>query len=230
MTIRLAPSILAADFAALGTAVAAAERGGADLIHLDIMDGHFVPNISIGPPVVAALHRVATVPLDVHLMIDDADRYIPAFAKAGASMISVHVEALPHLHRTIGLIHDLGLQAGVALNPATPVGSLAEIAADVDFVLVMTVNPGFGGQTFIARSTSKVRAVRALLDGAGNAAPIEVDGGIDRTTVAAIVEAGAEILVAGSAIFGAPDPAAAARDLKALAESAARSAAEGRAR
>lgn len=223
MTIRLAPSILAADFAALGTAIAAAERGGADLIHLDIMDGHFVPNISIGPPVVAALHRVATVPLDVHLMIDDADRYIPAFAKAGASMISVHVEALPHLHRTIGLIHDLGLQAGVVLNPATPVGSLAEIAADVDFVLVMTVNPGFGGQTFIPRSTSKVRAVRALLDGAGNPAPIEVDGGIDLTTVAAIVEAGAEILVAGSAIFGAPDPAAAARELKALAESAARS-------
>lgn len=230
MTIRLAPSILAADFAALGTAIAAAERGGADLIHLDIMDGHFVPNISIGPPVVAALHRVATVPLDVHLMIDDADRYIPAFAKAGASMISVHVEALPHLHRTIGLIHDLGLRAGVVLNPATPVGSLSEIAADVDFVLVMTVNPGFGGQTFIPRSTSKVRAVRALLDGAGNAAPIEVDGGIDMTTVAAIVEAGAEILVAGSAIFGAPDPAAAARELKALAESAARSVAEGRTR
>jgi ribulose-phosphate 3-epimerase len=230
MTIRLAPSMLAADFAALGDAVATAERGGADYIHLDIMDGHFVPNISIGPPVVAALRRVATVPLDVHLMIDDADRYIPAFAKAGASMISVHVEALPHLHRTIGLIHDLGLQAGVALNPATPVGSLAEIAADVDFVLVMTVNPGFGGQTFIPHSTSKVRSMRALLDSVGNAAPIEVDGGIDRETVGAIVEAGAEILVAGSAIFGAPDPVAAARGLKALAESAARSAGAGRGR
>ena len=217
MTIRLAPSMLAADFAALGDAVATAERGGADYIHLDIMDGHFVPNISIGPPVVAALRRVATVPLDVHLMIDDADRYIPAFANAGASMISVHVEALPHLHRTIGLIHDLGLQAGVALNPATPVGSLAEIAADVDFVLVMTVNPGFGGQTFIPHSTSKVRSMRALLDSVGNAAPIEVDGGIDMETVGAIVEAGAEILVAGSAIFGAPDPVAAARGLKALA-------------
>ena len=191
MTIRLAPSMLAADFAALGDAVATAERGGADYIHLDIMDGHFVPNISIGPPVVAALRRVATVPLDVHLMIDDADRYIPAFANAGASMISVHVEALPHLHRTIGLIHDLGLQAGVALNPATPVGSLAEIAADVDFVLVMTVNPGFGGQTFIPHSTSKVRSMRALLDSVGNAAPIEVDGGIDMETVGAIVEAGA---------------------------------------
>lgn len=230
MTIRLAPSMLAADFAALGDAVATAERGGADYIHLDIMDGHFVPNISIGPPVVAALRRVATVPLDVHLMIDDADRYIPAFAKAGASMISVHVEALPHLHRTIGLIHDLGLQAGVALNPATPVGSLAEIAADVDFVLVMTVNPGFGGQTFIPHSTSKVRSMRALLDSVGNAAPIEVDGGIDGETVGAIVEAGAEILVAGSAIFGAPDPVAAARGLKALAESAARSAGAGRGR
>ncbi len=230
MTIRLAPSMLAADFAALGDAVATAERGGADYIHLDIMDGHFVPNISIGPPVVAALRRVATVPLDVHLMIDDADRYIPAFANAGASMISVHVEALPHLHRTIGLIHDLGLQAGVALNPATPVGSLAEIAADVDFVLVMTVNPGFGGQTFIPHSTSKVRSMRALLDSVGNAAPIEVDGGIDMETVGAIVEAGAEILVAGSAIFGAPDPVAAARGLKALAESAARSADAGRGR
>ena len=222
MTIRLAPSVLAADFAALGAQIAAAERGGADLIHLDVMDGHFVPNISFGPPVVAAVKRVATVPLDVHLMIEDPDRYIPAFAQAGASMISVHVEALPHLHRTIGLIHEFGLQAGVVLNPATPAGSIEAIAADVDFVLVMTVDPGFGGQTFIPRSTSKVQAVRQVLDRAGSRAPIEVDGGIDRTTVADIVRAGAEILVAGSAVFGAPDPEAAARELKRLAEAAVR--------
>jgi len=221
MTVRLAPSVLAADFANLAAHVAAAERGGADLIHLDVMDGHFVPNISFGPPVVAAVKRVATVPLDVHLMIEDPDRYIPAFAQAGASMISVHVEAQPHLHRTIALIRGLGLQAGVVLNPATPASSLTDIAADVDFVLVMTVNPGFGGQTFIPRSTSKVRAVRDVLDRAGNRAPIEVDGGIDRTTVADIVRAGAEILVAGSAIFAAPDPEAAARELKRLAQAAA---------
>ena len=222
MNVRLAPSVLAADFTALGSAIAAVERGGADLIHLDIMDGHFVPNLSIGPPVVAAIYRVATVPLDVHLMIDDADRYIPAFAKAGASMISVHVEALPHLHRTIGMIHELGLQAGVVLNPSTPVATLSEIAADVDFVLVMTVNPGFGGQTFIPRSSSKVRTVRALLDSVGNRAPIEVDGGIDTRTVEEVVMAGAEILVAGSAVFGAPDPEQAARTLKAMAVAAAR--------
>ncbi len=221
MTIRLAPSILAADFANLGAQIAAAERGGADVIHMDVMDGHFVPNISFGPPVVAAVKKVATVPLDVHLMIDDADRYIPAFVEAGAGMISVHVEALPHLHRTIGLLHGLGVKAGVALNPSTPVGCLEEVATDVDFVLVMTVNPGFGGQTFIPRSASKVSAVRALLDAAGNPAPIEVDGGIDPRTVETIVTAGAEILVAGSAIFGAADPETAARQLKAQAQAAA---------
>jgi ribulose-phosphate 3-epimerase len=218
MSVRLAPSILAADFAALGAQVAAAERGGADLIHVDVMDGHFVPNITIGPPVVASLARVATVPLDVHLMIEHADQYVQAFVEAGAAMISVHVEALPHLHRTLALIRSLGARAGVALNPSTPVSSLSEVAGDVDFVLVMTVNPGFGGQTFIPRSTSKVAAVRELLDRAGNDAPIEVDGGIDATTVERIVEAGADILVAGSAVFRTPDPAGAARSLKALAQ------------
>jgi ribulose-phosphate 3-epimerase len=217
MSIQLAPSILAADFAALGAAIAAAERGGADVIHVDVMDGHFVPNITIGPPVVASLRRVATVPLDVHLMIEDADRYIPAFAAAGAARLSVHVEALPHLHRTLGLIHELGLRAGVALNPSTPVGSVSEVAGDVDFVLIMTVNPGFGGQTFIPRSTSKIRAMRDLLDRAGNPAPIEVDGGIDAGTIADVVIAGADILVAGSAVFGTPDPEAAVRALKAAA-------------
>jgi ribulose-phosphate 3-epimerase len=154
-------------------------------------------------------------------MIEDPDRFIPAFAEAGAALISVHVEVLPHLHRTIGLVKSLGLRAGVVLNPSTPVGSLEEVAADVDFVLVMTVNPGFGGQTFIPRSTSKIQAVRALLDEAGNAAPIEVDGGIDEHTLARVVAAGADWIVAGSAVFGSEDPEAATRRLKALALSAA---------
>ena len=217
MNVRLAPSILAADFAALGAAIAAAERGGGDLIHVDVMDGHFVPNLTVGPPVVRSIKRVARVPLDVHLMITDPDRYVAAFAEAGASMISVHAEVLPHLHRTIGFIKSLGVKAGVALNPSTPVVAIEEVAADLDFVLVMTVNPGFGGQTFIERSPSKVRAVRALLDRRGSPAPIEVDGGIELRTVGAVVEAGAEILVAGSAVFRALDPEAAARELKAAA-------------
>ncbi|MFN7916936.1 MAG: ribulose-phosphate 3-epimerase [Vicinamibacterales bacterium] len=221
MSVQIAPSILSADFAALGAAIARVERAGADLIHVDVMDGHFVPNITIGPPVVKSLKRVATRPLDVHLMISEPDRYIEAFAAAGADMLSVHVEVLPHLHRTVHAIKALGVKAGVVLNPSTPVGSLEEIAADVDFVLVMSVNPGFGGQTFIARSESKVAAVRALLDRAGNtAAPIEVDGGIDMKTAAGVVAAGARILVAGNAIFGTPDPEQATKDLKALANGA----------
>ncbi|HEX2442389.1 MAG TPA: ribulose-phosphate 3-epimerase [Vicinamibacterales bacterium] len=216
--IRIAPSILSADFAALGDAIRAVERGGADLIHVDVMDGHFVPNITIGPPVVRALKRIASVPLDVHLMIMDPDRYIGAFAEAGASMISVHVEVLPHLHRTITLIRSLGVKAGVVLNPSTPPGAISEIAADVDYVLVMSVNPGFGGQTFIPRSESKIRAVRTLLDQAGSRAPVEVDGGVDQTNAARLVSAGASILVAGNAIFGAGDPAAATRALREAAE------------
>ncbi|MCA1586775.1 MAG: ribulose-phosphate 3-epimerase [Acidobacteria bacterium] len=214
MTIRLAPSILAADFAALGRDIEAVERGGADLIHLDVMDGHFVPNLTIGPAVVKAVRRAAAVPLDVHLMIEDPDRYLDAFVEAGASMISVHVEVLPHLNRTIAAIRALGAQAGVVLNPSTPPTMLSEVAGEVDYVLVMSVNPGFGGQRFIARSVDKIRAVRALLDAAGNRAPVEVDGGIDLTTVAAVVEAGAEILVAGQAIFGSGDAAGAARAIK----------------
>ena len=221
MSVRIAPSILAADFAALGACVAAAERGGADLVHVDVMDGHFVPNITVGPPVVRALKRVARVPLDVHLMIEDPDRYIPAFVEAGAGLISVHVEVLPHLHRTLGLIRSLGAQAGAVLNPSTPVGCLEEVAADVDFVLLMTVNPGFGGQAFIPRSTSKVQAMRALLDEAGNPAPIEVDGGIDESNVARVVAAGADWIVAGSSVFGTDDAEAATRRLKALAVAAA---------
>jgi len=217
MSVLIAPSILSADFAALGDAIAAVVRGGADLIHVDIMDGHFVPNLTIGPPVVQSLKRVTTVPLDVHLMIEEPDRYIGAFAEAGAAMMSVHVEAVTHLHRTVHAIKALGVKAGVVLNPATPAFAIQELAADVDFVLVMSVNPGFGGQTFIPRSESKVRDVRALLDAAGNAALVEIDGGIDRHNVARVVAAGARIIVAGSAVFHTPDPERATRELKAAA-------------
>jgi len=223
--IRLAPSILSADFAALGRDVEAATRGGADQIHVDVMDGHFVPNITIGPPVVRALRKVTTLPLDVHLMIMEPDRYLDAFVDAGANLISVHVEVLPHLHRTIGQIKKLGAKAGVVLNPSTPVVAIEQVAGDVDFVLVMSVNPGFGGQVFIANTPAKIRAVRAVLDRAGNTqAPIEVDGGIDLTTVAGVVEAGADWLVAGNAIFGGGhDKAeAAARALKDAAVAAVR--------
>ena len=213
-SVRIAASILAADFARLGEEIAAAERGGADLIHVDIMDGHFVPNLTMGPPVVRSIARVTKVPLDVHLMIEDPDRYLEAFVKAGAAMVSVHAEVLPHLHRTLQFIKQLGARAGVAINPSTPVMALEEIAGDVDHVLVMSVNPGFGGQTFIPRSESKIQAVRALLDRQGNPAPIEVDGGIDSSNAARIVEAGATILVAGNAIFGAADAAQATRDLR----------------
>ena len=227
MSVRIAPSILSADFAALGSAVAAAEAGGADLIHVDVMDGHFVPNLTIGPPVVAALRRVATVPLDVHLMITDPDRYIDRFADAGAAAISVHVETTPHLHRTLGHIRSHGIRAGVVLNPATAVATLSEVAAELDFVLVMSVNPGFGGQTFIPGSNAKIARVRRLLDEAGNGAPIEVDGGVDCGNAARVVEAGADILVAGAAIFGTPDAAAAVRALRTAADAPASAPAAG---
>ena len=217
MSVLIAPSILSADFASLGAAIAAVERGGADLIHVDVMDGHFVPNITIGVPVVKSLRKIATIPLDVHLMIQEPDRYIDAFAEAGAAMMSVHVEVLPHLHRTVHAIKALGVKAGVVLNPSTPVASLSEIAGDVDYVLVMSVNPGFGGQTFIPRSESKVGEVRALLERAGNPAPVEIDGGIDQQNVARVVAAGASIIVAGSAVFHTPDPERATRELKAAA-------------
>ena len=222
--IRLAPSILAADFAHLGAAIDAVTRGGADQIHVDVMDGHFVPNITIGVPVVASLRKATQLPLDVHLMIEEPDRYIEAFIGAGANLVSVHVEVLPHLHRTITLIKKLGAKAGVVLNPSTPVTAIEEVAGDVDFVLVMSVNPGFGGQVFIPGSIRKIRNVRALLDRAGNRAPIEVDGGIDLTTVESVVGAGASWLVAGHAIFGGGKPEDAARALKdkAMATAAAR--------
>jgi len=217
MSVLVAASLLSADFTVLGQEIAATERGGADLLHVDIMDGHFVPNLSMGPPVVQAVRRVATVPLDVHLMLDNPDLYIDLFVKAGASRVTVHVEVLPHLHRTVQYIKSLGVMAGVAINPSTPVGALEEIARDVDQVLVMSVNPGFGGQTFIARSESKIRAVRALLDRAGNPAPVSVDGGVDHGNAARIVAAGAGILIAGSAIFAGGAAERATRDLRAVA-------------
>jgi ribulose-phosphate 3-epimerase len=218
--VQIAPSILSADFAALGRDIAAVERGGADLIHVDVMDGHFVPNITIGPPVVRAIKRVAARPLDVHLMIDNPDLYIDDFVSAGADMISVHVEVLPHLHRTIGYIRTLGKKAGAVLNPSTPVWALQEIAPDLDYVLVMSVNPGFGGQSFIPASLDKVRRVRDLLAATGSRAQIEIDGGIDESNAADVVAAGATILVAGNAIFGTADAEAATRALRAAASAA----------
>ena len=214
MTIKLAPSILSADFSALGNAVKAVERGGADLIHIDVMDGHFVPNITIGPAVVQALKRVAKVPLDVHLMISEPDTYIESFAKAGANMISVHVEVLPHLHRTIRAIKQLGISAGVVLNPSTPVSALEEVAEEVDYVLIMSVNPGFGGQEFIPRSELKIKATRTLLDRLGSNAAIEIDGGIGKHNIEKVVSAGTDIVVAGAAVFCESDPEQATRDLK----------------
>jgi ribulose-phosphate 3-epimerase len=220
--IRLAPSILAADFANLGAEIAAATRGGADQIHVDVMDGHFVPNITIGVPVVRSLRKATALPLDVHLMIEEPDRYIEPFIDAGANMVSVHVEVLPHLHRTIAQIKKLGARAGAVLNPSTPVTAIEEVAGDLDFVLVMSVNPGFGGQVFIPHSIEKIARVRSLLDRAGSQAPIEVDGGIDLTTVERVVKAGASWLVAGQAIFGSGNAESAARAIKDKAEAAAR--------
>jgi ribulose-phosphate 3-epimerase len=214
MNVRIAPSILAGDFARLADAVARVEEGGADLLHVDVMDGHFVPNITIGVPVVAALKRVTHIPLDVHLMISEPDRYLEAFVEAGAAMLTVHAEVLPHLHRTLTRIRELGARAGVALNPSTAVDSIRDVAREMDHLLIMSVNPGFGGQSFIPHSIEKVAAARELLSRARSAAAIEVDGGVDTTNAAALVESGASILVAGSAVFGAADPAEATRALR----------------
>jgi ribulose-phosphate 3-epimerase len=218
--VLLAPSILSADFAVLGREVDAVIKGGADLIHVDVMDGHFVPNLTVGPLVVRALKRVTSTPLDVHLMIEEPDRYIAAFVEAGAAMVSVHVEAVPHLHRTVSAIKQLGAKAGAVLNPATPASALEAIAGDLDFVLVMSVNPGFGGQTFIPSSLDKLARVRAVLSAAHSDAPIEIDGGVDASNVEAVVRAGASIIVAGQAIFGTGEPEAATRRLRDLARGA----------
>ncbi|HEY73597.1 MAG: ribulose-phosphate 3-epimerase [Chloroflexi bacterium] len=217
-TIKIAPSILAADFARLAEAVQSAEAAGADYIHVDVMDGHFVPNITVGLPVVQALRRITDLPLDVHLMISDPARYAPAFAEAGAGVLTVHVEATPHLHRVLQQIRALGARPGVSLNPATPPLAIGEVLNDIDLVLVMTVNPGFGGQAFIGHTLSKIARVRELLDNVGSKAELEVDGGIGPRTAERVAAAGATVLVAGEAIFGAPEGIAAA--LNAIRESA----------
>ena len=217
MSLRIAPSILSADFARLRDEVQAVEAGGADLLHIDVMDGRFVPNLSIGVPVVEALARVSRLPLDVHLMIVEPERHIDAFAQAGASLIAVHVEASARLDRALAAIRRRNVQAGAALNPATPAETLAPVADLLDFVLVMSVNPGFSGQRFIPRSPEKIQAVRVVLERAGSRAGIAVDGGIQPGNAAQVVGAGADVLVAASAIFGADDPAAATRGLRAAA-------------
>ena len=200
--VQIAPSILSADFTRLGEEIQAAERGGAGLIHVDIMDGHFVPNITIGPMVVKAARRATGLPLDCHLMISNPDRYIEDFCRAGATMISVHVEADAHLHRTVTEIRQLGCRAGVAVNPATPLVEVEEILPFVDYILVMSVNPGFGGQSFIDTSLDKISRLRDMIDRAGLNVQIEVDGGIDRHNVADVVRSGARLIVAGTAVFG----------------------------
>jgi ribulose-phosphate 3-epimerase len=210
--IKLAPSILAADFARLGEQVREAEKAGADRIHVDVMDGHFVPNITIGPLVVKALRPVTKLPLEVHLMIAEPDRFLDAFAQAGADSLLVHCENNANLHRTVQHVKALGKKAGVVINPATPADVLSEIIRDVDLVLVMTVNPGFGGQEFIANVLPKIRQVRGMIDKALGTIELEVDGGIEAETAMLTVEAGARVLVAGSAVFGAADGVAAAME------------------
>ena len=210
----LAASLIAADFWNLEKEFAKLKKTNIEWIHYDIMDGHFVPNITIGPAVVQALKRVASVPLDVHLMISEPDAYIESFAKAGADMISVHVEVLPHLHRTIRAVKQLGISAGVVLNPSTPVSALEEVAEEVDYVLIMSVNPGFGGQEFIPRSELKIKATRTLLDRLGSHAAIEIDGGIGKHNIGKVVSAGTDIVVAGAAVFCEADPEQALREHK----------------
>lgn len=201
----IAPSILSADFSRLGEEIESVEKAGADWIHVDVMDGHFVPNITMGPLVVEAARRVTSLPIDVHLMIENADRFIPDFAKAGASYISVQVEECTHLNRTIQLIKELGVKPGVALNPATPLSAIEWVLEDIDFVLIMSVNPGFGGQVFIRNSLDKIKSLSEMIKKKGLSTLIEVDGGINKDTIRDVSVAGADVFVAGSAIFGSRD-------------------------
>lgn len=211
--VEIAPSILSADFTRLGEQIAAVEQAGASYIHVDVMDGHFVPNLTLGPFIVEWVRRATNLPIDAHLMIEDPDKFIGAFAKAGANLISVHPEATYHLHRTVHFIRDAGCQAGVVLNPATPLAMIEDVLADVNYVLLMSVNPGFGGQKFISASLDKLRRLRELIRQRNPQVRIEIDGGIGVETAGEVVAAGAEILVAGSAIFGQPDPGQAVQAL-----------------
>jgi ribulose-phosphate 3-epimerase len=219
--VKIAPSILSADFARLGEQVVEATKAGADYIHVDVMDGRFVPNLTIGAPVVAALHAGTSLPLDVHLMIEAPEQHIRHFVNAGANIVTVHIEASPHIHRVIQIIKDLGVKAGIALNPGTPIGTLGEILPFVDLVLVMTVNPGFGGQTFIESMVDKIARMRAELDRRGLTAELEVDGGINAQIAPRVVQAGATVLVAGAAIFNSSQTVAEA--LKKIREAGAES-------
>ena len=212
----IAPSILSSDFSRLAEEVKAVESAGADWIHVDVMDGHFVPNITIGPVVVKALREVTQLPLDVHLMIENPDQYIEEFAKAGSTYLTVHQETCSHLHRTIQAIKDLGVKAGVALNPTTPVSTLEWILEDLELVLIMSVNPGFGGQKFIPQAIEKVRSLKSMIDAKNAAMPIGVDGGINEQTIQPVAKAGANMFVAGSAIFGSPDYAETISNFRAL--------------
>ncbi|MFH1026569.1 MAG: ribulose-phosphate 3-epimerase [Pseudomonadota bacterium] len=215
---KIAPSILSADFSCLGDEIRALEAADADYIHIDVMDGHFVPNITIGPLIVEAARRVTTLPLDVHLMIENPDLYIPDFAAAGADIIVVHAEAVNHLHRTVQLIKSLGKRAGVSLNPATPLNCLDYVLDDLDLVLLMTVNPGFGGQSFIDACLPKIHSLRAMLDRRGSEAELEVDGGVKVSNIAQVSHAGADVFVAGSAVFGSSDYFATIAEMKRLAQ------------
>jgi ribulose-phosphate 3-epimerase len=210
----IAPSILSADFARIGEAVALAEKAGADLIHIDVMDGHFVPNLTLGPQLVASLRKMTRLPLDVHLMVEEPRTFIPAFSEAGADWISLHLEASAHLHKDVSLVKELGRKAGLALNPATPIALLEEILPDLDFVLLMSVNPGWGGQRFIPSSREKIRALGARIRERGLDVLIEVDGGVNPGNCGDLVTDGADILVVGSAIYAAPDPASVIHRMK----------------
>jgi ribulose-phosphate 3-epimerase len=227
--IRIAPSILSADFARLADEIAMCEEAGADWIHIDVMDGVFVPNLTFGAKVIETVRRITTLPLDVHLMVVEPEKYFDSFAKAGASVLTIHTEVSPHLNRQVARIRELGCGAGAVINPATPLSAVEEIASDLDLLLIMSVNPGFGGQRFIPSSSGRISRARALLNSSGSRAVLEVDGGINRETIVTCARAGADTFVAGNAVFSASDPAKEIRTLRALAEDALRTSGAGNA-